>query len=67
VSRKTNDSRDRLLGLYRGPPSIRNTRGTPFWMANRRDDWKVASRFVSIGRLLLLGAYPSGAYLGNPD
>ena len=28
----------------------------------RRADWKVASRFVKMRELLLLGAYPSGAY-----
>ena len=49
-----------------GPSSIRIARGTPFWTGNRRADWKVASRFVNMGRLLLLGAYPSGAYMGNP-
>ena len=49
-----------------GPSSIRIARGTPFWTRNRRADWKVASRFVNMGRLLPLGAYPSGAYMGIP-
>ena len=35
-------------------------------MGNRRAEWKVASRFVSMGSLLLLEPYASGAYLGNP-
>ena len=49
-----------------GPSSIRIARGTQFWTGNRRADWKVASRFVNMVRLLPLGAYPSGACLGNP-
>ena len=32
---------------------------------NRHANWNVAGRFVIIGRLLLLGTYPSGAYMGN--
>jgi len=28
--------------------------------------WKGGSRFVNMGRMLLLGAYPSGTHLGNP-
>jgi hypothetical protein len=48
------------------PSSIRNTRGTQFWTANLLADWKVTSRFVNLGRPLLLGTYPSGAYIGNP-
>ena len=49
-----------------GPSSIRIARGTQFWTRNRRAGWKVASRFVNMGELLLLGTYPSGAYMGNP-
>jgi hypothetical protein len=33
---------------------------------DRRADWKVASRRVNMARLLLLGAHPSGVYMGNP-
>jgi len=47
------------------PSSIRIARGTQFWTGNRRADWKVASRFVNMGRMLLLGAYPSGAHMGD--
>ena len=49
-----------------GPSSIVIARGIPFWTGNRRADWKVASRFVNMGRLLPFGAYPSGAYMENP-
>jgi hypothetical protein len=38
-----------------------------FWSGNGRADWKVASRFVNLGILSLLGSYRSGAYVGNPD
>ena len=31
-------------------------------MGNRRAEWKVARRFVSMGSLLLLEPYVSGAY-----
>ena len=32
----------------------------------RYADSKVASRFAKMGRILPLGAYSSGAYMGNP-
>jgi hypothetical protein len=49
-----------------GTSSIRIVRGIRFWTGNRRADWKVASSLVNMVRLLLLGAYPSGAYMGKP-
>jgi hypothetical protein len=48
-----------------GPSSIMIARGILFWTGNRRADWKVVSRFVNMGRLLPLGAYPSGTHMGN--
>jgi len=45
---------------------IRIALGTHFWTGNRRADWKIASRSISIGRLLLLGTHPSGAYMETP-
>jgi hypothetical protein len=49
-----------------GTASIRIVRGIRFWTGNRRADWKVASSLVNMVRLLLLGAYPSGASMGKP-
>jgi hypothetical protein len=43
-----------------GPSSIRKVRKTPPWTRSRCTNWKIASRFVNMCRLLLLGAYPSG-------
>ena len=48
-----------------GPSSIMIARGILFWTGNRRADWKVVSRFANMGRLLPLGAYPSGTHMGN--
>ena len=48
-----------------GASGIRIARGTPSWTGNRRADWKAASRFVNIVRLLTLEVYPSGAYMEN--
>ena len=41
------------------------TRGIQLWTASRCANWKVASCFVNMGGLLLLGTYPSGAYMRN--
>ena len=41
--------------------NITIARGTQFWAVNRCGEWKVASRYVNIGRPLLLGTYPRGS------
>ena len=41
-------------------------RDVPVASPNRRADWKVASRSVTMGRPLLLGTHPSRACMGNP-
>jgi hypothetical protein len=38
---------------------------TNFWAVNRRANWKVASHFVNLGELLLLGVYPSAVQMPN--
>ena len=50
----------------KGPSSAMIARGTPAWTRNRHADWKTARRIVNMVRLLPLGAYPNGPYLGNP-
>ena len=49
-----------------GASSVMIARGAPAWTRNRRADWKAARRIVNMVRLLPFGAYPSGAYMGNP-
>ncbi len=41
-------------------------RGTQFLTENRLAKWKAMSHFVNMEELLPFGAYPSGAYMGNP-
>ena len=50
----------------KGPSSIMIARGILFWTGNQHAEWKIVSRFVNMGRLLLLGTYPSRAYMENP-
>ena len=58
---------DRLFGLCGGAVEYQDRPGLSFWMGNRLADWKVVSRFDNMGRLLLLGTYPSGAQMRNLD
>ena len=62
----TKDSATDFRDSAEGPSSIRKARETPFWTGNRCTNWKITSRFVNMCRPLLLGTYPSGAYMGNP-
>jgi hypothetical protein len=47
------------------PPSIGNARGTQFGTGNPHTNWSVAIHSVSMGELLLLGAYPNGVLWGQ--